>query len=146
MSGEALAPCPFCGSCTVHTVHIRDGRRASCLTCGAAGGHAYYGPINKPDAEERAVANWNRRAGPRIPMPRRRTMPSSRLEMASVFAKGLIETLLNVHALANMARASDNPRIAAEFMSGAADWLPSIESQVASLKRELLREETNDAE
>jgi hypothetical protein len=56
-------------------------------------------------------------------------------ETASIFAQSMIETLLHVHALSNMHRASGNE----EYRKTAADWLPSLESQFRSLKEELTR-------
>lgn len=57
----------------------------------------------------------------------------SRMETVSTFAKVAIEQLLNVHALACMARASGN----AEHMKSAAEWLPRIEETIRSMRREL---------
>lgn len=54
-------PCPFCGSDKVSTVYIRDGRRACCCVCGAAGRPAYNGTANMPSADERARLAWNAR-------------------------------------------------------------------------------------
>lgn len=58
------------------------------------------------------------------------------MEQASIYAKGLIETLLNVHALTNMHRASGND----EFRRAASDWLPSLEDQFKSLRRALTKD------
>ena len=60
----ALKPCPFCGAevKTVTTTGVRDGRRAWCRKCGAAGGPAYHGPLSMPSAERRARDKWNQRA------------------------------------------------------------------------------------
>lgn len=55
-----LLPCPFCQSANVCTVWVRDGRRAHCESCGAAGPAAYHGRTSS--AEERAIQGWNRRA------------------------------------------------------------------------------------
>lgn len=54
-------------------------------------------------------------------------------ETVSTYAKIAIEQLLNVHALACMARSSDN----AEYMKSAADWLPSIEATIKNMRAEL---------
>ena len=59
---EKLKPCPHCGGCCAKIVPIRDGYRAHCTKCGAAGGAEFYGPGDKPSARERAIAAWNRRA------------------------------------------------------------------------------------
>lgn len=59
------------------------------------------------------------------------------MEMVSTHAKIMIETLLSVHALANMLRASGND----EYRKTAAGWLPSLEWQMTCLKRELTRTE-----
>ena len=59
------------------------------------------------------------------------------MEMISTHAKIMIETLLSVHALGNMLRASGND----EYRKTAAGWLPSLEDQMACLKRELMRKE-----
>lgn len=55
------------------------------------------------------------------------------MEQASTCARTMIEMLLHIHALSNMHRASGNE----EFRKSAADWLPTIESQLRSLRREL---------
>lgn len=57
------------------------------------------------------------------------------METASTYAKTLIETLLNVHALACMHRSSGDDH----YRETAAKWLPSLESQLSALKRELER-------
>jgi hypothetical protein len=57
------------------------------------------------------------------------------MEAASTYAKIMIETLLNVHALTNMYRSSGND----EYRDGAARWMPALEEQLKSLKRELER-------
>lgn len=54
-------------------------------------------------------------------------------ELASTYAKTMIEALLNVHALACMHRASGND----EHRRSAADWLPSLDQQLSALRREL---------
>lgn len=59
-------------------------------------------------------------------------MPSS--EQGSTYAKIMIETLLHVHALTNMHRASDDD----EYRKKAAAWLPDLERQLQWLKRELV--------
>jgi Lar family restriction alleviation protein len=56
-----LLPCPFCGGEAV-TNYIRDGRRAACTKCGAAAGSQFHGPLDRPDAESRAIIAWNTRA------------------------------------------------------------------------------------
>lgn len=61
MSGE-LKACPFCGGSRAHSFYVRDGRRAGCPDCGASAGSAFHGPADKPSAEDRAIAAWNRRA------------------------------------------------------------------------------------
>ena len=58
------------------------------------------------------------------------------METVSTLAKVAIEQLLNVHALACMARASGNK----EHMSQAAAWLPHIEYTIATMRRELVAE------
>jgi hypothetical protein len=55
------------------------------------------------------------------------------VETVSTFAKIAIEQLLNVHALACMARASGRT----EHMDRAAEWLPKIEETMASMRREI---------
>jgi DnaJ-class molecular chaperone len=57
-------------------------------------------------------------------------------ELGSTFAKLLIETLLNVHALTNMHRSSGND----EYRKTAAGWLPSLRDLMTSLERELTKE------
>lgn len=54
-------------------------------------------------------------------------------EVASTYAKGMIEMLLNVHALACMYRASGHE----EHRRAAAEWLSQLEDQLRSLRREL---------
>jgi hypothetical protein len=56
-------------------------------------------------------------------------------ETASIFARIAIENLLHVHALTNMWRASDNDY----YRKGALDWIEHIENHVASIRRELER-------
>lgn len=58
--GELL-PCPFCGGDKARTIHIRDGRKVACV-CGACGKPEFHGPLDKPDAEARAISSWNTRA------------------------------------------------------------------------------------
>jgi len=60
-----LEPCPFCGGDKARTIHIRDGRKVACI-CGACGKPEFHGPLDKPDAEARAIAAWNRRTA-RLP-------------------------------------------------------------------------------
>lgn len=55
------------------------------------------------------------------------------METVSNYARIAIEQLLNIHALACMARASGNT----EYMNGAAQWLPKIEDTIKSMRREL---------
>lgn len=55
------------------------------------------------------------------------------METVSTLAKIAIEQILNVHALACMARASGNT----EHMDRAAEWLPNIEDTIKSMRREL---------
>lgn len=62
------------------------------------------------------------------------------MEFASQISKNLIETLLNVHALTNMHRSSDNE----DYRKSAAGWLPSLEFQFARLKEELTKEKNDD--
>lgn len=53
---DKLKPCPFCGSHKIKDdVYMRDGRRVVCRECSAS-----VGAFN-PNANERAVALWNRR-------------------------------------------------------------------------------------
>lgn len=54
-------------------------------------------------------------------------------ETASVFASTLITSLMSVHALTNMHRASGND----EYRRSAAEWLPTLETQLANLRRAL---------
>ncbi len=54
-------------------------------------------------------------------------------EVASIHARGLIETLLHVHALTNMHRATEND----DHRKTAAAWLPTLESQFAALREAL---------
>jgi len=56
------------------------------------------------------------------------------MEMASVHASTMIRDLLNVVALTNMHRASDND----EYRASAEAWIPALEHQLSCLKRELL--------
>jgi hypothetical protein len=53
----------------------------------------------------------------------------------------MIETLLNVHALSNMARGSNNPNERRQYMKTASGWLPSLERQMNDLKYWLEREQ-----
>ena len=53
---KQLKPCPFCGSEKILTnQYIWDGREVCCGKCGASV-HAY-----NPDANNKAIAAWNRR-------------------------------------------------------------------------------------
>jgi hypothetical protein len=63
------------------------------------------------------------------------------VEAVSIYAKSLLETLLNVHALANMARGADRQPDRAEYMKTAAAWLPSLERQMHDLRYWLEREQ-----
>ena len=58
---EELKPCPFCGGNKARTIHIRDGRKVKC-PCGACGTPEFHGPLDRPDAEARAITAWNTRA------------------------------------------------------------------------------------
>lgn len=55
------------------------------------------------------------------------------LELGSTYVRLMIEQLLHVHALTNMYRSSDNK----QYLKTAADWLPSLESLMKDLRREL---------
>jgi hypothetical protein len=55
------------------------------------------------------------------------------MENISTNAKIAIEQLLSVHALACMARASNNP----EYFKGAYDWLSRIEETIKIMREEL---------
>ncbi|RWF44261.1 MAG: hypothetical protein EOS65_02475 [Mesorhizobium sp.] len=55
------------------------------------------------------------------------------MEMASVHSKRMIETLLNVYALANMHRSSGDD----EYRKSAAGWLPTLEHQLVALRAAL---------
>ena len=52
------------------------------------------------------------------------------MELASVHAKLMIDTLLSVHALTNMHRSSENDH----YRRTAANWIPTLERQLAALK------------
>lgn len=56
-------------------------------------------------------------------------------EIASTLIAGMIENLLHAHALANMHKASGND----EYRKAAADWLPQLEQQFNSIRRELTK-------
>lgn len=58
-----LKNCPFCGGEKARTIHIRDGRKVACI-CGACGKPEFHGPLDKLDAETRAIAAWNTRSTP----------------------------------------------------------------------------------
>lgn len=62
----ALAPCPFCGGPAISS-YCRDGRVITCQACLASAAPAFQGPADRPSAEQRAQANWNRRAAPNPP-------------------------------------------------------------------------------
>ena len=55
---------------------------------------------------------------------------------SSTYAAVLIDSLLQVHALANMHKSSGDP----EYLKTAQGWLPQIEYTLASLKRELAKQ------
>lgn len=57
------------------------------------------------------------------------------MEFASAVTRNMIETLLHVHALTNMHRASEND----QYRETAAGWLPSLDAQLSILKRELTK-------
>lgn len=59
------------------------------------------------------------------------------MEYASAIAKGMIEMLLNVHALTNMHRASDRD----DYRRSAAGWIPLLEFQMQTLKEQLQKPE-----
>lgn len=61
------------------------------------------------------------------------------LEMVPAQVQGLIENLLNVHALANMYRANNHPTHA----KGAMQWLPVLERQFRSLRESLTPDDSN---
>ncbi|MCA3704295.1 MAG: Lar family restriction alleviation protein [Methylobacterium sp.] len=61
---DELKPCPFCGSTDVATSHIRDGRVAKCLRCGATGSPQFHGPASELTRDDRAIAAWNTRPAP----------------------------------------------------------------------------------
>lgn len=61
LSEAGLLPCPFCGGDRARTIHIRDGRKVACI-CGACSSPQFHGPLDRPDAEVRAIAAWNTRA------------------------------------------------------------------------------------
>ncbi|MHA6684443.1 hypothetical protein [Mesorhizobium sp. A556] len=54
-------------------------------------------------------------------------------ELGSTYARLMIETLLHVHALTNMHRSSG----VEDHRKAAANWLPTLESQMNALRREL---------
>lgn len=56
-------------------------------------------------------------------------------EQAATYAKCMIDSLLSVHALANMHRASGND----EYRQTATRWLPILENQLRNLREELTR-------
>lgn len=57
-------------------------------------------------------------------------------EVASILIQEMIKSLLCAHALANMHRASGNE----EYRKAAAEWLPTLEGHLHSIRRELTRE------
>lgn len=57
-------------------------------------------------------------------------------ELGSTYAAEMIKSLLSVVALTNMHRASGND----EYRKAAAGWLPTLESQMLGLRRELTKE------
>ena len=58
-------------------------------------------------------------------------------EVASVLIATMIENLLSAYALTNMHRASGND----EYRKSAAEWLPTLEQQLSSIRRELTKQE-----
>ena len=58
-----------------------------------------------------------------------------KLEFASILTQQMIEMLLNVHALTNMHRSSNNE----EYRQTAAEWLPRMRRQLDALERELTK-------
>lgn len=60
---EEMKPCPFCGGSDIQSFAIRDGRKMQCK-CGASPGPQFFGPLDKPSADERLVAAWNTRTPP----------------------------------------------------------------------------------
>lgn len=60
-------------------------------------------------------------------------------ELVSTYARILIEELLSVHALSNMAR-SASQAARREHMKSAADWLPKLEENVRQLRWAIERE------
>ena len=60
---------------------------------------------------------------------------SGERELASVYARSMIESLLQVHALSNMYRSSDKE----EYRESAAAWLPMLEQSFNSLKYDLTK-------
>ena len=60
------------------------------------------------------------------------------MELASVHSKSLVEMLLQVNALSNMARgAGYGTSEARSYLSTAATWMSKIDAEMESLKREL---------
>lgn len=63
------------------------------------------------------------------------------MELASIHSRNLIEMLMRVNALSNMALgAGTESHNAKHHLETAARWLPKIESELSALKRELSRE------
>ena len=56
------------------------------------------------------------------------------MEQVSTYARGAIDMLLSVHALACMSRSGG--RVDKETLEAAARWMPQLESQIESMKRE----------
>jgi len=54
-----LLGCPFCKSATVRVATIRDGIRAMCSDCGAAGPPVFYGPEGVEVTRAAAICSWN---------------------------------------------------------------------------------------
>lgn len=57
------------------------------------------------------------------------------MELTVAYAQNMIEALLHVHALANMARASGNK----EHARSAIGWLPILERQLRDMRADLER-------
>lgn len=55
------------------------------------------------------------------------------MEVCSTYVREMMGALLNVHALVNMGRASQN----FEYFKMANQWIPNLERMLESLKQEL---------
>lgn len=62
--------------------------------------------------------------------------------MGSTYAKLMMDQLLNIHALMNMYKISENE----ETRKNAAGWLPSLKGLMDSLERELTKPATRPTE